>query len=87
LPAFFFGVRWLWAPFLFWFLLVLARSAKALHENRKAFPAGIGRNVLRLFVLGPIIATLDAAAFAGSISWLLLDKLRVRGARRNDDPQ
>ncbi len=77
IPAVFLGVRWLWAPFLFWFLFVLARSVKALYENRKAFPAGIGRNVLRLFVLVPIIATLDGAAFAGTINWLLKDKLHL----------
>jgi glycosyltransferase involved in cell wall biosynthesis len=81
LPAIVLGGFWLLAPLLFWFLFVLARAAKAIRENRKAFPAGIGRNVLRLFVLIPIIATLDAAAFAGSISWLLFDKLRVGGAR------
>ena len=87
LPAIIFGVRWLLGPLSLWFLFLLARAAKALRENRRSFPAGTGRKVLRLFVLIPIIATLDAAAFAGSISWLLFDKLRVGGARRHDDPQ
>ncbi len=85
LPAIFLGGRWLLAPLLFWLLLVLARAAKAIRENRRSFPAGIGRNILRLLVLPPIIATLDLAVFAGSINWLLFDKLRVGGARRNDD--
>ncbi len=87
LPAIFLGSRWLLAPPLFWLLLVLARAAKAIRENRRAFPARIGRNVLRLLVLLPIIATLDAAVFAGSLSWLVFDKLRVGGARRNHDPE
>jgi cellulose synthase/poly-beta-1,6-N-acetylglucosamine synthase-like glycosyltransferase len=76
LPAIVLGWRWLWMPLLLWLLIILARAAKAIRENRRSFPAGMGRNVLRLFVLVPIIATLDAAAFAGSINWLLFDKLR-----------
>ncbi|HVS81090.1 MAG TPA: glycosyltransferase [Pyrinomonadaceae bacterium] len=79
LPAIIFGGFWLLAPLLFWFLLVLARAAKAIRENRRTFPAGIGRNVVRLFVLIPIIATLDAAAFVGSINWLLVDRLHLYG--------
>ncbi len=87
LPAIVLGWRWLLMPLLLWFLIILARAAKAIRENRRSFPAGMWRNVLRLFVLVPIIATLDVAAFAGSINWLLFDKLRVDGARQQDEPQ
>jgi hypothetical protein len=59
----------------------MARALKALSKNQKAYPAGPGRNVLRLIMLLPIIATLDLAAFAGSINWLLLDQLRLKRTR------
>lgn len=85
LPAIFLGVRWLVVPLAVWFFFLVARATKALRANRKAYPAGIGRNVLRAFALVPIIATLDAAAFVGSLNWLLLDKLRLARSRHNDD--
>jgi glycosyltransferase involved in cell wall biosynthesis len=85
LPAIFLGVRWLVVPLVVWFFFLVARATKALRANRKAYPAGIGRNVLRAFALVPIIATLDAAAFVGSLNWLLLDKLRLARSRHNDD--
>lgn len=86
-PAIFVGPRWFLVALIFWFAFSMTRAAKALRENRRAFPAGIGRNVLRLFALMPILTTLDAAAFVGSINWLLGDKLHLKGTRRNDDPQ
>ncbi|HZI20752.1 MAG TPA: glycosyltransferase [Pyrinomonadaceae bacterium] len=80
LPAFAFGARWVVAGL--WLLMLAARGAAALRRQRRAFPAGVGRNLLRLCVLVPLIAALDAAALAGSVSWLLLDKLNLarRGA-------
>jgi glycosyltransferase involved in cell wall biosynthesis len=81
LPAIFLGVRWLVVPLVVWFFFLVARATKALRANRKAYPAGIGRNVLRAFALVPIIATLDAAAFVGSLNWLVLDKLRLARSR------
>jgi len=81
LPAIFLGVRWLVVPLVVWFLFLVARATKALRANRKVYPAGIGRNVLRAFALVPIIATLDAAAFVGSLNWLVLDKLRLARSR------
>jgi len=79
-PAIFFGWRWLLVPVIGWFLLLLMRGAKALWRNR-ARSRGVVRNALRLLMLVPIIATLDAAAFAGSISWLLFDKLHATRRR------
>jgi hypothetical protein len=88
LPAIVLGGRWLLVALLVWFVFILARAVKAIRENRKSFPAGIARNILRLFVLAPIIVTLDAAAFVGSARWLLLDQLRMgRSETLTDDPQ
>jgi glycosyltransferase involved in cell wall biosynthesis len=88
LPAIVLGGRWLLVPLLVWFVFILARAVKAIRENRKSFPAGIARNILRLLVLAPIIVTLDAAAFVGSARWLLLDQLRMgRSETLTDDPQ
>ena len=87
MPAIFFGLRWLVVPIACWFGLLLARAVKALGKNRRVYPAGPGRNLLRLITLVPIIATLDLAAGIGSINWLLADKLRLAGAQRNNDPQ
>jgi len=64
-------------PLLLWFALLIARAAWALRQNRQSYPAGIFRNSLRLLLIVPIIATLDAAAFAGTISWFLSDKLHL----------
>jgi glycosyltransferase involved in cell wall biosynthesis len=85
LPALFFGARWLVVPLACGIFLLVARALKALRANRRAYPAGIGRNVLRVLVLVPIIATLDAAAFLGSLNWLLLDRLHLARTRRNYD--
>ena len=76
-PAIFLGLKWLIVPVLLWLALLVARAARALRQNRHSYPAGIFRNSLRLLLIVPIIATLDAAAFAGTISWLLADKLRL----------
>lgn len=73
-PVVFFGVRWLVVPFGAWLVLMLARAVRALQKNRFVYPAGAGRNLLRLFMLIPIIATLDLAALIGSLNWLLLDR-------------
>jgi glycosyltransferase involved in cell wall biosynthesis len=74
LPVIFFGARWLILPVGFWLGLLVARALKALRVNRNVYPAGVGRNLLRLFMLLPIIASLDLAAFVGSLNWLLLDR-------------
>jgi hypothetical protein len=63
------GPRGLIFPPIAWLLLLIARSAKTLYRNRQTYPAGFGRNLARLILLVPIIATLDAAAFIGSLNW------------------
>jgi glycosyltransferase involved in cell wall biosynthesis len=85
LPAIFLGMKWLIVPLLLWLALMVARAAKAVLQNRDSYPAGIFRNSLRLLLIVPIIATLDAAAFAGTISWLLRDKLRLAPTGHDDD--
>ena len=85
LDVFVFGLRGLIAPPLLWLLLLATRATKALIRNRKRYPASYARNLARFTVLVPIIATLDAAAFIGSINWLLRDKFRLAGSRGEDD--
>ena len=75
------GARGLWVPLVTWLLFLIARAVKNLYQNRRACPAGFGRNLTRLILLVPIIATIDAAAFTGSIKWLLRDKLGLIGSK------
>lgn len=79
-PVVFLGVRWLVVSLAAWGLLMLARAIKALVRNRRVYPAGVGRNLLRLFMLIPILASLDLAAFIGSLNWLLLDRRHFTGS-------
>jgi glycosyltransferase involved in cell wall biosynthesis len=81
LPAFILGARWLLVVLICWLLLLMARAAKAIRKYRFVAPASLARNVARVLVIVPIIATLDLAAFIGSLHWLLADKLRLMGAR------
>lgn len=81
LSVIFLGLRGLFLPPAVWVLLLIARATKTLYQNRKAYPAGFGRNLSRLVGLVPIIATLDAAAFIGSVNWLLRDKLGLIGSK------
>jgi len=83
-PVFFFGWRWLAVPVLLWFWSLVARGTRSLRKNRACYPASHLRNLARLCLLVPILATLDAAVFIGSIIWLLLDKLRLGGAKQED---
>ena len=77
----FLGPRGLIIPAAVWLLFLIARAMKTLYQNRKAYPAGLGRNLSRLVLLVPIIATIDAAAFVGSLNWLLRDKLGLIGSK------
>lgn len=87
LPVIFFGARWLVVPLGCWLGLLLARALKALGKNRGIYPAGVGRNLRRLFLLLPIIATIDLAAFVGSLNWLLFDRRHPDETRSNHGPQ
>lgn len=85
LPAIFVGAKWLFVPALLWLVLMIARAARALGQNQTSYPAGVFRNSLRLLLIVPIIATLDAAAFAGTIIWFIADKLRLASRKHDDD--
>lgn len=85
LPAIFLGSKWLVISLVLWLFLLTARAVNAIRKNRRSFPAGITRNALRIFVLMPILAMLDTAAFAGSISWLCFDKFGLARTRNHDD--
>ncbi len=88
LPALAFsGWWWLGITGTLWLLMLTARSIVALRRNRSSYPTGVGRNGLRLLLLVPLLATIDAATFMGSISWLIKDKLhpRSRSAGNKDD--
>ena len=76
-PAVFLGVKWLAVPLLLVLAQLIIRAIRALHQNRHSYPAGVTRSILRLLLVVVIIATLDAAAFVGSVGWLLFDKLHL----------
>jgi glycosyltransferase involved in cell wall biosynthesis len=68
-----------WLPIGLWLLMLLLRALVAIRRNRSAHPASASRNLKRLIILVPLIATIDLAAFIGSIQWLVMDWLRRRG--------
>jgi hypothetical protein len=70
-----FGLKGLLVPPLLWLLFLLMRAVKALYRNRRTYPASVARNLARVFLLAPIFATIDAAAFVGVINWFMRDKL------------
>jgi hypothetical protein len=60
---------------LLWLLMLISRGLVAIWRNRKCYPASIGRNLLRLGLLVPLIAVVDAAALVGSLQWFLKDRI------------
>ncbi len=76
LPAIAIGPVWLLVPLVLWLLLLTLRAAVAIRRNRYCYPAGLGRNLVRMLVIVPLIAVLDAAAFLGSAQWFLKEKLQ-----------
>ena len=82
IPAAFIGRWWLFVSLGLWLCLMIARALKSIARNRTAYPAGFTRNVARVFLLVPIIAAIDAAAFVGSIDWLVRDKLGIGSKNR-----
>lgn len=83
-PALLVGARWLAAVAALWLLMLTARGAAALYRNRGSYPANVWRNALRLLVLVPLIATIDAATMIGTLNWLVADKLRHGGGAPGD---
>jgi glycosyltransferase involved in cell wall biosynthesis len=71
--------RLVWIPFGLLLLMLLARAIVSIRRNRNCYPASVGRNLKRLFLLVPLVATIDAAAIIGSIQWLLFDWFRGNG--------
>ncbi|HEV7744003.1 MAG TPA: glycosyltransferase [Pyrinomonadaceae bacterium] len=68
------GLKWLWVPLGLWFLMMIARTAVAVRKNSTAYPASNSRNFLRFIFVLPVLATIDLAALAGCIKWLLTDR-------------
>jgi glycosyltransferase involved in cell wall biosynthesis len=76
LPSFVFGLSVLLLPLIIWIGMLMTRAVVSLRRNRFCYPATIGRNVGRMFLLTPLIAVIDAAAIAGTIQWLFKDSFR-----------
>jgi glycosyltransferase involved in cell wall biosynthesis len=81
LPAIMFGARWLFVSLLLWLLLLAARAVVALNRNRVRYPGSILENALRLLVLTPLIAMLDAATIIGTLRWALQDLMSRQDAK------
>ncbi len=81
------GWWWLEVTGALWLLMLAARSIVALSRNRNQYPAGVGGNLLRMVLLIPLLATIDAATFIGSLGWVVKDKLHPnrRSAGNKDD--
>jgi glycosyltransferase involved in cell wall biosynthesis len=74
-PAIVLGAQWLVLVPLLWLLMLISRGLVAIWRNRRCYPASIGRNLLRLGLLVPLIAVVDAAALVGSLQWFLKDRI------------
>jgi glycosyltransferase involved in cell wall biosynthesis len=75
LPVFWLGLRWLLISLLLWKVMLAARAAVAIWRNRACYPGGIFENLVRMLVLVPLIAMLDAATFIGTLQWVVKDKI------------
>ena len=73
-PVFWFGARWLWVTLVLWLLLLAVRAGVAIWRNRVCYPGGLFKNVVRMLVLIPLIAMLDAATFTGTLQWAVTAK-------------
>ncbi len=74
LPALVFGYKWLLLPLVLWLLMLAARATVAIWRNRLCYPGGLFKNVVRLLLLIPLIALLDAATITGTLQWAVRDK-------------
>src|SRR6266850_454220 len=73
--AFLFGLT-SWWPIItlaLFLLMLIARAIIALLRNRRRYPASVVRNTVRLLVLVPLLATIDAATIVGMAAWLVKD--------------
>jgi glycosyltransferase involved in cell wall biosynthesis len=71
LLVFRFGAGWLLVTLVLWLLMLCARAAIAIWRSRACYPGGIFENTLRMLVLIPLIALLDAATIVGTFQWAL----------------
>lgn len=71
LPVFGFGAQWLLVTLVLWLAMLCARATVAIWRNRACYPGSIFENALRLLVLIPLIAMLDAATIIGTLQWAL----------------
>ena len=74
LPAIALGARWLLLTLVLWLLMLAARAAVAIWRNRAGFPGSFLENVMRMLVLVPLIALLDAATITGTLQWAVSSK-------------
>ena len=58
---------------------MVARALVAIWRNRRVYPAGFFRNVLRVLIIVPLLLVLDLAMIVGTLKWVISDKLRLRG--------
>lgn len=80
LPVFRFGVKWLLVTIGLWLSLLGARAAVAIWRNRACYRGDVVENTLRMLVLVPLLAMLDAATLIGTLLWAVKDKTRVSPA-------
>jgi glycosyltransferase involved in cell wall biosynthesis len=73
-PVVWFGPKWFLVTVTLWLLMLAVRAAVASWRNRICYPGGPFENVLRLLVLMPFIALLDAATIIGTLQWAVKDK-------------
>jgi glycosyltransferase involved in cell wall biosynthesis len=78
LPVFWLGPRWLLIPLLLWIVMLGARATVAIWRNRVCYPGGAFENIIRLAVLMPLIAMLDAATLIGTVQWAVRDLMNGR---------
>lgn len=77
LPAFVLGRFWLLLSAILWLLMLLIRAIISIKRNSRCYPARLGRNLLRLLVLIPLMGVIDIAAIVGGVQWLLKDRSTV----------
>jgi len=71
LPIFRFGAEWLLVTVVLWLSMLSARAAVAIWRNRACYPGTIFENALRMLMMIPLIAMLDAATIIGTLQWAL----------------
>lgn len=75
-PVFRLGVNWLLVTLVLGAGMLGARAAVAIWRNRACYPGSIMENAVRMLVLMPLIALLDAATIIGTLQWAVRDRSR-----------